>query len=203
MTRGWAPAALALAVGVGGAAAAWRGGGARDARAIPPHVPTDDRAEASPRPAVRSAAGAEAEEVVIRLIDALKDARIEVPSLRAGTAALEPHWRKMQAPWTGLGGTAAKLAMSFALLTSEEEQEYQVPLANGDVWKPDARQWNMAEGSFDQRDAVFAPTPAQIAYRVSIPLRAALDFSISADNAPGEVAHAHASFAPCNHIHKL
>jgi arylsulfatase A-like enzyme len=184
MKLGWLPSCVAAAVGTAGALCAWRAGGAGERRPQPPRPPLD---AVTPVAETRRGGGTEAEEVAVRLIEALKDARLEIPSLRAGLAAIEPHWRKMQPPWTGLGGTAAKLTVSYALLTSEEEKEYSVPLANGELWRPDARQWNMAEGSFDQREAIFAPTPARIAYRLTVPLHAALDFSFTSDNAPGEV----------------
>ena len=188
MRAGWLPSFVATAVATTGAFLGWRTGGATDPRPVPPMA----SASASSAPGVvKKPGGAEAEEVVVRLIDALKDARYEAPALRTGLAGLEPHWRKMQVPWTGLTGQAAKAAVSYALLTSEEETAYEVPLANGDVWRPDARQWNMAEGAFDQRNAIFAPSPCTLTYRLTIPLAAALDFSITSDNAPsGEVIFA-------------
>ena len=192
MRLGWIPTFLALSVGTAGAFFAWRAGGAGDPRSVPPQAASAaaPSGSAAVQPKPKSGAGGVAEEVVVRLIEALKDARFDAPSLRYGLGALDAHWRKMQAPWTGLSGTAAKAAVSYALLASEEEKEYSVPLANGDVWKPDARVWNMAEGSFDERDTIFAPTPAKIAYRLTIPLQASLQFSVTTDNAPGEVAFA-------------
>ncbi len=203
MTAGWLPSCAAVAVGVAGGLFAWRAGGAREPRAAPPHaVATDALAVGNDAHAVATDAGAasavppkkraaaEADEVVVRLIEALKDAKYDAPALRPALGALEPHWRKMQAPWTGLSGTAAKATFSYALLTSDEEKEYMVPLSNGEIWKPDARVWNMGEGSFDQRDAIFAPTPATVTYRLTIPLRAALDLSFTTDNAPGDVVFA-------------
>jgi len=179
------PPVLAALVGSAGALLAWRTGGAGEPRVAPPHAAV---AAASAAPA--AASGGEAEEVVVRLVEALKDARFEAPALRAGLVALDPHWRKMQAPWTGLSGPAAKAAISYALLTSDEEKEYTVPLANGDTWRPDARQWNMSEGSFDQRDAIFVPTPAKITYHLTLPLHASLELSFTTDNAPADVAFA-------------
>jgi arylsulfatase A-like enzyme len=173
----WLPSFVATAIATTGAFLAWRAGGATDSRSVPPAASVE-ASSATPR----KPGGGEAEEVTVRLIDALKDARYEAPSLRAGLAALDGHWRKMQVPWTALSGPAARAAISYALLTSDEETEYVVPLANGDVWRPDARQWNMAEGAFDQRNAIFAPSPSSIVYRLSIPLAAALDFSITTDN---------------------
>ncbi len=171
---------LVAAVAALGGLAAWRSGGA-DERHAPP-VPVDaPLARLEARGAGR---GAEADEVVFRLLEALGDARVDVPSLGAGLAALEPHWRKMRAPWTGLSGNAARMAVSLAWVASDEEKEYVVPLASGAVWKPDAHQWNMSEGSFDQRDAIFAPTPSSIAYRLSLPLHAAFTFTVAVDAAP-------------------
>ena len=199
LTWAWLPACLPLLVGIAGACLAWRAGGAGEARPAPPRatpepvgsVDASHGANGKMTGAASSsskAKGGEALEVTVRLIDLLKDAKIDEPALRPGLAALEAHWRKMQAPWTGLSGTAAKVAMSYALLTSEEEKEYAVPLANGDVWKPDARMWNMAEGSFDERNAIFAPTPAKLSFRLTLPLKASLQFSVTTDNAPSDVA---------------
>ena len=187
MRLGWIPSSVATAMGAAGALCAWRAGGAGEPRAEPPHGSTDVVTRVAEG---RRGGGTEAEEVAVRLIEALKDARMDVPSLRPGLASIEGHWRKMQPPWTGLRGTAAKATVSYALLTSEEEKEYTAPLPNGEVWRPDARQWNMAEGSFDQREAIFAPSPAKITYRLTMPLHASLDFSFASENAPGDVVFA-------------
>jgi arylsulfatase A-like enzyme len=119
----------------------------------------------------------EALQVRLRFLDALKDARLDVPSAKAGTLLLASHWRKMQLPWSTLPSDAAGLATSLALRTSATEVAWVMPKSNGGVWSPDARIWNMSEGSFDQREAIFAPTPSVIAFRVSVPANAKLSFA--------------------------
>ena len=49
--------------------------------------------------------------------------------------------------------------------------------AGGKVWLPDARKWNMSEGSFDEREAIFAPAPSTFRFSVTVPLFARLSFS--------------------------
>jgi arylsulfatase A-like enzyme len=124
--------------------------------------------------------------VAVRLVNALKDAQLDVPNLGAASSALDSHWRKMRLPWTSLTGNAAKAALSFALLTSQTEDEAIIPIGGGEVWKPDARKWNMSEGSFDQRDAVFVPTPARVTYSLRIPLGARLRFAVATESSIGE-----------------
>jgi arylsulfatase len=162
------------------ASIAYRAGGAADRRPAPPPAPKHDAATVPP---VGAPTGFE---VAVRLVDAMKDAQFDVPNLRAGTYAMDAHWRKMRLPWTPLTGNAAKAAMSFALLTSQTEDEAIIPIGSGEVWKPDARKWNMSEGSFDQRDAIFAPAPARLTYSLRIPLGARLSFAVATENSIGE-----------------
>ena len=157
------------------AVAAWfarRAGGGADARAKPPEPPSGAAsAVAAPAPAGK---GEEAYEVFQRLTERLSDARVDAPSLRAGQASLAEYWRKMQSPWTGLEGDRAKLVVDLALVTSGPEKQLAVPLGGGKVWLPDARKWNMSEGSFDEREAIFAPPPATLSFAVDLPLFARL-----------------------------
>jgi arylsulfatase A-like enzyme len=44
-------------------------------------------------------------------------------------------------------------------------------------WVADVRVWNMNEGSFDQREAIYAPTPATIVFHVPVPEAARLRLS--------------------------
>jgi arylsulfatase A-like enzyme len=95
----------------------------------------------------------------------------------------------MRLPWTHLAGTAAARAtLSFAILTSRSEEEAIVAVGSGEVWKPDARKWNMSEGSFDERDAIFAPTPSRIAYDLTVPPEARLSFSMAVEAAAAPIA---------------
>jgi arylsulfatase A-like enzyme len=139
---------------------------------------------AMPRPAARApeapppprAHHAEGLEVRLRLVEALGDARASVPSLAASQGLFGLHWRKMHPPFLALPADAQALAWSIALRTSAEETQAVVPTGSG-AWSPDARVWNMSEGSFDQRDAIFAPAPATLDFHVKVPAGARFTFA--------------------------
>ncbi len=154
--------------GLAAAAVAWRAGGGGDARVDPPRPEGSTSASAAP------ATGAEAYEVKLRLVDALGTARIEVQNLGAAQAAFQSTWRKMRGPWSLPPGLGGRLATTVALPRSAEEQQWAVTTSDGGTWSPEARVWNMNEGSFDQREAIFAPAPATVAFRTTLPLHARL-----------------------------
>jgi arylsulfatase A-like enzyme len=114
----------------------------------------------------------------VRLVEKLGEARIEVPALGAAQTHLQPYWRKMRVPWLPLPPLAAQLATTLGMRTSREvEAQWEVPVSGGETWVPEARVWNMNEGSFDQRESIFAPTPASISYRLELPPGARLRLS--------------------------
>jgi arylsulfatase A-like enzyme len=156
---------------------AFRFGGGAEARPAPPEpsaAPSVTTSAASVRP---HALGGEAYEVKVRLTDAMTDARIDAPSLAASKTYMQAHWRKMMGPWTHPSGAAGDMVMSQALRTSRMEIQWSVPLSDGTAWAPSARTWNMNEGSYDQRDSIFAPTPATISFHLTVPNGARFDFS--------------------------
>lgn len=161
---------------VAGALVAYRRGGGADAKVPPPRASAATVA-ASASAAPSGPAGAEAYQAKLRLTDAIGDARIEAPNLVASKPFLLPYWRKMMGPWGHPAGEAGQMLMSIALRTSKMELQWAVPLSGGRSWVPDARIWNMNEGSFDQRDSIFAPTPSTLAFRVTVPQNAKLDYS--------------------------
>src|SRR5580698_7841913 len=112
----WLPRSAVALLVVAAAVLAWREGGGADARVPPP------RAEAAPagKDDLAAGHGAVAYQVTTRLIDALATARIDAPSLPAATQLLQPHWRKMNAPWTHLSGVAAQIALTLSLRTSRD-----------------------------------------------------------------------------------
>ncbi len=109
-----------------------------------------------------------------------------MPSLERGAMLFSLHWRKMPLAFHDLSADAKKLTTSIALRTSETEVQWSVPMGSGERWTPDARVWNMSEGSFNQREALFAPTPAKIAFRLTPPPNAKLVFSPGTANANGD-----------------
>ena len=119
------------------------------------------RGRAPPMP--RQARGCRA-----RLVDAVSDARVDMPNLARDAARSRGHWRKMPLAFHDLSAEAEKVTTSIALRKSESEIAWSVPIGGGEHWTPDARIWNMSEGSFDQREAIFAPTPATLAFELTL-----------------------------------
>jgi arylsulfatase A-like enzyme len=52
-----------------------------------------------------------------------------------------------------------------------------MPVGKEGKWVPDARIWNMNEGSFDQREIIYAPTPSKMTFRVKVPMNARLQMN--------------------------
>ena len=167
---------------------AYRAGGGADKPATPPPS-CADRAPGKPEPCrpvrgepthgLAALPGSEGYQVVLRLVEAMKDARVDAPNFAVSRAQLAAHWRKMSVPWSGVTGDLGRLTTSIALRTSATETQWSMPRdkEKGGQWEPDARIWNMNEGSFDQREAIVAPAPATIAFRVTVPASAKLVFS--------------------------
>jgi len=177
---------VVCAVFCGGIAFARREGGGSEAMRAPPHVgdslTSDAGAEAPARDPISAAstkkvASGSAREIDIRFVQRLSDAKIEAPNIQSGEYRLAAHWRKMQVPWSTLSPEAARYATSIALQTSDEEKQWAMPQSNGGLWTPNAKVWNMNEGAYDMREAIFAPTPATFSFRVTIPPDATFEFS--------------------------
>lgn len=179
------------------AASGWtacRYGGSRDPVLPPPradapaassnHAPTIAAAPPSPSGDAGAAAtgaqgpsGSSAYGVTARFVELVKDARYDVPKQREGLIALAAHWRKMNVPWLGLPAAIAPRVTSIAVRASASEVQWTTPASSGKTWTPDARVWNMNEGSFDQREALFAPPPGVVSFNVTVPPGGALSFS--------------------------
>ncbi|MEO8876820.1 MAG: hypothetical protein ABI461_14600, partial [Polyangiaceae bacterium] len=188
--RAGEPVATAAKIGLicalfcGGIAFARREGGGAEPLRAPPRVGefsvTDGGPQTADRPKLTSAArvvGLPAREIEVRFIDRLGDAKIDAPNFLSGEYRLANHWRKMQVPWMTLAPDVARYATSIALQTGEEETQWVAPQVNGSTWSPNAKIWNMNEGAFDMRQAIFAPTPATFSFRVTIPPDAVFEFS--------------------------
>ncbi len=151
-----------------------------------PPAPSAKAGDVGPKGSLREqASGFEAH---VRLVDAVAGARFQGQNQAQGLAILSGHWRKMTPPWIALSPEQRKLVTSIALRTSATETQWSVGgAATGTkAWTPDARVWNMNEGSFDQRDALVAPTPATIAYSLEVPDGARLEYTPGTSNANGE-----------------
>jgi arylsulfatase A-like enzyme len=174
--------AVARAVGVfvvaSSAWLAYRAGGGGDPR---PSPPTAARAEPL---ALGTGKGADGYQVDQRLTDKMGEARVESQGAQ-NRAPLLAHWRKMPIAWAPLSGDALKSTTTIALRTSDKETQWSMPGQKGQ-WEPDARIWNMNEGSFDQRDAIAAPTPATVTFHLRIPAQARLDFATALLGGRGE-----------------
>ncbi|HEY1693116.1 MAG TPA: sulfatase [Polyangiaceae bacterium] len=171
----WLPrAVVGLLVGAA-AVLAWREGGGADARVPPPRPAGAASSSASSPSAADPGHGAEAYEVTARLVDKLGDARIDAPALASAETYLQPYWRKMRVPWLRLPASAAPMAVTISMRTSRDfETQWAVSVPGGDTWVPQARVWNMNEGSFDQREAILAPAPATVTYSLEVPPHARL-----------------------------
>lgn len=173
---------------------AWIEGGGADARAPPPH-PSGPIVEGTPihpegataSPAnvpdhrddagIQPATGDDTYEVKVRLVEALGDAAIDVPNLAASQPFFQAYWRKLRGPWTRAAGVAGQLVTTIALRTSVQETQWEGSTSGGQAWLPDVRVWNMNEGSFDQREAIYAPTPSALRFQLAVPPAARLRFS--------------------------
>jgi arylsulfatase A-like enzyme len=156
-------------VGVVAAVIAWRAGGGADARVPPPIATTSGSVEAP-----HDARGADAFEAKSHLVEALGDAHIEIGNLAASQSAFQSYWRKMRGPWANPAGLGGQLVTTIALRTSGEETQWEVTQRDGGTWTPEARVWNMNEGSYEQREAIFAPAPSTLSFRMTLPPRARL-----------------------------
>jgi len=189
--------ALAIRVGVVGLAAlalvvAWRTGGGAEGAAPPPRasMPSailDASAPAtSATPAIAhttSASGADDYEIALRLTEHLAHAKIEAPWTEQGLHALSSHWRKMKPPWFVVPGAASKHVTSIALRTSTIETQWAQPTGGGNAWTPDAKIWNLNEGSYDQRDSLVGEAPSAFTFDIAVPAGAKLGFAEGTVNA--------------------
>ena len=138
---------------------------------------------ASAQDAGPAGAAGEALEVTLRLVDVLGDATIEAPGLEPALQTMRAHWRRMKPAFVRSTPTSARLLTTIALRTSAQETQASMSLGAGKAWRPDARVWNMNEGSFDQRDAIVAPVGATYTFDVDVPLGGVLVASTGTVNA--------------------
>lgn len=173
---------------------AWRTGGGAEGAAPPPRASVPGVASSASPVATAAAATSgvarttsasesEAYEVALRLTEQLAHAKIEAPWSEQGLHALSSHWRKMKPPWFAVPGSAGKHVTSIALRTSTIETQWAQPTGGGSAWTPDAKIWNLNEGSYDQRDSLVAEAPSAFTFDVAVPAGAKLSFAEGTINA--------------------
>lgn len=178
---------IAIIAAVACLVAARMGGGIEEAPAMPGAAAAVTGADAAGAPNVDApsapvlpasgGAGAEGYEVVLRFTDIASEATVTAPNAGNAQKMIAAHWRKMRPAWSPSTGPGGRLLTSIALRTSLVETQWSMPNGATKTWSPDARVWNMNEGSYEQRDALIAPPPATFSFRVAIPQHARLTFS--------------------------
>jgi arylsulfatase A-like enzyme len=106
-------------------------------------------------------------------VDRLGDAIYDAPELNRVDTQLAGYWRKMRSPYVGPAGSLGRAVKLIALVRKQGTPGKQVGAGKG--WNPDPRTWNMAEGSFDQREAVLAPPPCTIRAKLTVPTGAVFE----------------------------
>jgi len=126
--------------------------------------------------------------VVSRLVDLLSDAQISVPALDETRvrSLLRGYWRKMHSPLVGAGGSAGRLIQQIGL-TAAPTVKTEAKKPQDGRWHADPRLWGLDEGTYDQREALLAPAPSRLSWRVSLRERSYFESAPAAFDGPGEV----------------
>jgi arylsulfatase A-like enzyme len=179
--------ALVVLIAMSACVLAWRSGGGADESGAPPRPDDAILDGGAPRAAEAAAVaaplGAEGYEVALRLVENMSAVRIDAPAAALGQRSLGAHWRKLRPPWFAVNGAATRFVTSIALRTSTLETQWSLATGAGKAWTPDAKIWNMNEGSYEQRDAIVAAPPSTFAFRVAVPAGAKLTFAEGTINA--------------------
>lgn len=185
--RSLAPVGAALVACAAALGVAWRSGGGAEGAFVPPRASSSavTSSSAAPKEAERRGqAGREAYEVALRLVEAVKDARVDVPNAGLVKGLLGLHWRKLSPPFVPLPGESSRWVTTLALRTSAAEVQWSMPQSHGGkAWAPDARVWNMNEGSYEQRESLVGGAPSSFTFHVVVPPGGKLAFAEGTLNA--------------------
>jgi arylsulfatase A-like enzyme len=174
--------AAVVLVAIAACVLAWRSGGGAEGATAPPRAEEIEGGvvsapEAGAAPLAPPLPGGQGYEVALRLVEVAGSARVEMPNAEMGRHLLGAHWRKMRPVWFTVGGDNARFVSTVALRTSVIETQWSAPTGGGKAWTPDAKVWNMNEGSYEQRDALVATPPSSFTFTVTVPQGARLTFS--------------------------
>ena len=164
---------------------AWRSGGGAEGASPPPQAAVAESVEAGAAPSPLPSAplpGGKGYEVVLRLIEIASTARVDVANEPMTKELLGAHWRKMRPVWSPVAGPNARFVSTVALRTSAIETQASLATGVGKAWSPDAKIWNMNEGSFEQRDALVGAAPSSFTFELTVPEGAKLTFSMGTLN---------------------
>jgi arylsulfatase A-like enzyme len=170
--------AFVLLTAIAAVAVAYRVGGGAESAAPPPRLPS-----VIARTDAAVAAG-DTFEASVRLVEIAKDARFDMPETLGLREIMKAHWRQQKPPFFPVTGDAARFVTTIALRTSASETQWAMPVGkDAEPWAPDARMWNMNEGSFDQRESLVSTPRGSITFKVNIPHGAKLGFAEGTVNA--------------------
>jgi arylsulfatase A-like enzyme len=157
---------------------AWRFGGGAEVGSPPPRIDDAGASSRASDASVASSGTGSEYEVAIRLIELAKDAKFDMPREAAMKPIMKAHWRQVKPPFAPVTGEAAKFVSTIALRTSAVEAQWAMQVGKEPkAWAPEARVWNMNEGSFDQRESLVSTTPGSVTYRISVPRGARFTFA--------------------------
>ncbi len=124
----------------------------------------------------------------MRLVDRLDEAEISVPALDELRIRnlLHNHWRKLRSPFVGPSSSVGRLVQQIGLSAAPTAALAQKKPDDG-RWHADPRLWGLDEGTYDQREALLAPAPSRLSWRVTLPQNSVLETAPAAFDAEGEV----------------
>ena len=141
-----------------------------------------------------------------RLVDALDSAEVNVPSLDEPRmiALLKGYWRRVHSPLVGPKGSTARLVEQIGLsaVAASQPKRDDSGGSHADHWYADPRLWGLDEGTYDQREAILAPAPSRLTWRVNLQSESRFETSVAAFGAAGE-AQFEVTVVSAGHRHSL
>ncbi|MGC4065956.1 MAG: sulfatase [Polyangiaceae bacterium] len=148
-------------------------------RGLAPTLPGTIRPSGSPSDHASGRDG-----IYLRVTDALDQAHWSAPRLSEpkSLGALTEHWRRHRTPFAGPRGDAGKWVQAIGLERSRHKTapKDELAKATGDEADQKSEQFRrtqtfgLAEGSFDEREAIVLPPPGRLRLPVSLPKGARL-----------------------------
>ncbi len=121
-------------------------------------------------------------------MDRLGEAEISVPALDELRVRnlLHGYWRKMRSPFIGPSGNIGRLVQQIGLSATTTARVADKKSTDG-RWHADPRLWGLDEGTYDQREALLAPAPSRVSWRINLPESSVFETAPAAFGGEGEV----------------